>query len=104
MNRAEPTIEVNWLENDEPSVAVAEVPIDAELVARLLARLRPGVEPKRCLRERLGVELGKRLDAHCTLDEIGAHFGLTNRNAYHFAALALGTFACQLYLRMADRK
>ncbi len=99
-----PAIESNWLEDDESSPAIAEAPLDAALVARLLSKVKPGVEPKRCVRERLGVELAKRLDVHCSLEEIGAHFGVTNKNAYQLSALALGTFACHLYLRMVDRQ
>lgn len=76
--------------------------ISAALVKRLLSNMTPGKEPKWAVRFRVGVELSKHMETIATLDDVGAHFGITRQRAFNLAALALGTLACRMYLRERD--
>lgn len=69
-------------------------------LADLLMQLQPGHTPSWTLRYRAGSTLNRELDHVQNLDAIGAEIGCTRQMAYHVSVLALGIFACRLYLRL----
>lgn len=49
---------------------------------------------------RLGVAMSKHLEPVCTLEAVGAEFGITKQNAYTECALALGKLVWHLQRRL----